>query len=182
MYLRPDALAEDLGWLRSHGYDIYEFDCVKWKSEKVVHQDLKHVLRFPDHYGHNLDALSDCIGDLFIPEAGGAALVFRGFDAYARESGAKVTPWNRPYAEVILDILACASRFLLLTGRRLLLIIQSHDPRITFDKLGCVRAAWNPREWQTRIAACRGNPTPQSLPPAPSLPPHSYPAPLSLPA
>jgi hypothetical protein len=66
---------------------------------------------------------------------------------YARESGAKVTPWNRPYAEVILDILACASRFLLLTGRRLLLIIQSDDPRITFDKLGSVRAAWNPREW-----------------------------------
>jgi hypothetical protein len=28
------------------------------------HSAVKEAFRFPDHYGHNLDALNDCLGDL----------------------------------------------------------------------------------------------------------------------
>jgi RNAse (barnase) inhibitor barstar len=147
LYLSPSVLSEDLVWLRAHGYEVHEFDCEQWTSEELVHRDFKRVLNFPEYYGGNLDALKDCLSDLAIPPEGGMAIVFRRYDSYSKEAGSTRTPANRTYAELILDILAGTSRFFLLTARRLVVMIQSDDPRIEFERLGCTRACWNPREW-----------------------------------
>jgi len=35
-----------------------------WRTEQDAHQALARALAFPDYYGHNLDALYDCLTDL----------------------------------------------------------------------------------------------------------------------
>ena len=107
--------------------------------------DVRRVLEFPAHYGENLAAFSDCLSDLPVPEQGGAALEFRHFDAFARRD------YQLAYA--VLDIVAANARRFLLTGRRVLGLVQSDDPELTFEGLGACPAVWNPREW---LNASRG--------------------------
>ena len=147
MYFRPNVLSEDLSWLRDHGYRTFEFNCDRWTSETIVHNDFKQTLNFPDSYGRHLDALHDSLSDITVPPDGGVALVLYHYDSYVATAGALPAAPGRPYSEVILDILAGTSRFFLLTGLRFLVMIQSNDPRMRFDRLGCVTATWNPREW-----------------------------------
>jgi hypothetical protein len=147
LYFSTDVLSEDLRWLREHGYELHEFDCEQWTSQELVHSDFKRVLKFPDYYGNNLDALNDCLSDLAIPSDGGTALVFYRYDSYAKAAGAARMASGRTYAELILDVVASTSRFFLLVGKRLVAVIQSDDPRIRFEALGCTHAVWNPREW-----------------------------------
>ena len=50
-------------------------DAKRFKGRSRAHAYLKEVLRLPDHYGKNLDALYDCLGDIgeetviVVPEA-----------------------------------------------------------------------------------------------------------------
>jgi RNAse (barnase) inhibitor barstar len=150
LYFRPATLLEDIQWLQAHRYSVFEFRCEKWQSEQFVHEDFRRVLGFPGCYGSNFDALNDCLSDISIPEDGGVALVFHHFDAYSKAAGAKRTPVDRTHAEVILDIVADCSRFFLLTGQRFVALVQSDDPTIRFERLGCVDATWNPREWPNK--------------------------------
>ena len=96
-------------------------------------------MNFPAYYGRNLDALNDCIGDMEIAEEGGRVLVFNRYDSFA----AKVpdVAWS------VLDILESNSRRLLLLGRRLIVLVQSDDPRISFERVGGRPVSWNMREW-----------------------------------
>jgi RNAse (barnase) inhibitor barstar len=147
LYFSTDVLSEDLRWLRDHGYELHEFDCQQWTSAELVHSDFKRILKFPDYYGNNLDALHDCLSELAIPSGGGTALVFNHYDSYAKAAGAARINSGRTFAELILDIVASTSRSFLLVGMRLVAMIQSDDPRIRFEVLGCTHAVWNPREW-----------------------------------
>ena len=148
LYLRRDYLNEDIDWLRKEHYQLFSFDCSEWTSSKVMHADLARRLSFPPYYGHNLDALHDCLEeDLSVPDLGGVALILSGFDVYAKALGAALLPSGRSEAEAILDILARATRYFLLTGRRFLTLVQSDDSQIRFDRLACVFADWNRREW-----------------------------------
>lgn len=36
-------------------------------SRVALHAHLKETLCFPDHYGNNLDALSDCLSEIAVP-------------------------------------------------------------------------------------------------------------------
>jgi hypothetical protein len=51
------------------------------------------------------------------------------------------------YRVEVLDILADDARRFLLFGRRLLVLVQSDDPRITFAPVGATAVSWNPKEW-----------------------------------
>ena len=147
LYRNPLYLEEDLQWLRQRGYRIYRVDCTTWSSEAALHESLQGALAFPAYYGKNRNALWDCMSDLEIPEDGGVAIVLSCYDVYANGPGSACTPSGTKAAEALLDIFAGTSRYMLLTGRRLITLVQSADPSIRFEKLGGVSAEWNRREW-----------------------------------
>lgn len=39
-------------------------DCREMTDRRAAHEYLAKKLSFPDYYGHNLDALHDCLGDI----------------------------------------------------------------------------------------------------------------------
>ena len=41
-----------------------QLSAAHWSSPRAAHEALKEALSFPDHYGHNLDALHDCLTEL----------------------------------------------------------------------------------------------------------------------
>lgn len=54
---------------------------------------------------------------------------------------------HREVAQAVLDILADHARRFLLFGRRLLVLAQSDDPRISFSPVGAMAVSWNRTEW-----------------------------------
>ena len=42
-------------------------DCTKIKTREDLHRIFRETLSFPDWYGHNLDALYDCLTDIDAP-------------------------------------------------------------------------------------------------------------------
>jgi RNAse (barnase) inhibitor barstar len=147
LYWRAEYLAEDAQWLSNHDYNLYDFDCATWVSREDMFSDFGRALHFPEWWGRNFDALDDCITELELPESPGAAIVLRHFDVYAFHAEARTLPSGETEAVVLLDMLASASRFHLLNGRRLVVLVQSDDPELTLKKLGGKIPQWNHREW-----------------------------------
>lgn len=147
LYWQPEILAGDVTWFRSNGYTTAEFQAGDWKSEEQMHDALKSTLSFPDYYGKNLDALNDCMWeDIVVPDEGGLVLIFYHYDRFQKAIRIDNTD-GRTFAEIVLDVLARAVRYQMLFGRRLLILVQSDDPRIRFDNLASVSADWNRHEW-----------------------------------
>lgn len=142
LYFRPQVLAADVEWLKDHGYRVDAFDCSAWIGISEMHDALSSELEFPRYYGRNLAALNDCIGDIEIPDEGGRALVFNKYDSFA--ASLPQVAWS------ILDIMESNSRQLLLFGKRLIILAQSDDPAISFDRVGGRAVMWNNREWLNR--------------------------------
>jgi len=147
LYCSRTYLEEDVDWLVRNGYLIYRLDCTTWTSEAAMHESLQDVFSFPEYYGKNLNALWDCMIDLLVPERGGVAVVLGSYDVFTGGPGSSRASGERTAAEAILGIMASASRLMLLTGKRLITLVQSDDPRIQFSGLGSVSAQWNRREW-----------------------------------
>jgi RNAse (barnase) inhibitor barstar len=151
LYWRQEILADDLKWLESNNYTIISFDAAEWQSESAweserrMHESLKAQLSFPDYYGMNMNALDECISDdLVVPDSGGLAIVLNHFDRFSTPD---IASSERIAPEIVLDIFARAVRHHMLFGRRLLILVQSDDPKIQFGRLGGVAALWNHREW-----------------------------------
>ncbi|WP_020469670.1 barstar family protein [Zavarzinella formosa] len=134
LYGPSERLRRHIAALESYGYRCPAFDCGEWASEADMHRALATGLEFPAYYGHNLDALNDCLGDLDVPEAGGVALVLWRFDRFARLLA--VRTWD------VLDVIASASWVHRLYGRRLLGLIQSDDPDLHFPPVGARPVMW----------------------------------------
>jgi hypothetical protein len=144
LYHRQEILDADLTWLGGHEYVIDRLDCRRWSDEQHALAALAERLRFPDYFGGNLNALADCLRDLHVPEAG-RAVVLGGFD-----QPAKLMP---DVASAILDIFASASRTHLLFCRKLIVLVQSDDPGVSFGPVGATPVTWNPHE---RLNRSRG--------------------------
>lgn len=84
---RLDAAAARLA---GRGYHVVRVDCAGWRDAADMHTALSAALRFPEHYGRNLDALTDALRDVAEGEYGrpagstGLGLVLDGYDAFAR--------------------------------------------------------------------------------------------------
>jgi hypothetical protein len=58
LYWRQEYLTDDVQWFASQNYDIYEFDCERWRSEEEMYSDIGRVLRFSEWWGPDWDAIS----------------------------------------------------------------------------------------------------------------------------
>jgi RNAse (barnase) inhibitor barstar len=139
MYWKPEVLERDAAWLVDRGYRAFKFDCSRWSSAAVALRDLGETLGFPDYYGQNLDAFNDCLSDLEVPIEGGVVIVLRRYDRFAG-----VVP---RVAQALLDILASNARRFMLFGQRLATVIQSDDPKLSFEPVGSMPVTWNRQEW-----------------------------------
>src|SRR4051812_20770134 len=139
LYHKSSVLSADVGWFRQQQYVIHELNGTTWTTPADFHAEAKRVLNFPEYYGKNLASWVDCLPELQVPDDGGMLLVFRRYDVFA-----KTQP---QLAQTILDSIESTSRRFLLTGRRLIALIQSDDPRLKFERVGALPVTWNPREW-----------------------------------
>ena len=145
LFWRADLLAEATLWLAEHGYQVIQLGSSPWAAEADFHRDMKTALDFPDYYGHNLDALNDCLRDVvnhrygWSPDATGLVLAFTAYDRFALSCPRA--------AQIVLDIIACQSRSASLLGRRLICLVQSEDPQIRFEPVGATPVLWNDAEW-----------------------------------
>ena len=117
----------DYRLLRDHPVTLY--------YRRAVLEDDLRWLEGEGYEAYRLDALSE----IEIPELGGMALAFLGFDRFAARL--PQTAWH------VCDVLAQHSRHALRHGLRSLALLQSDDPRIRFEGVGATPVGWNPREW-----------------------------------
>lgn len=152
LYHKQQVLTEHAAWLVREKYQLKELDAYGWKDSRAFHDDVKRVFGFPSHYTSNLASLVDALAELEIPAGGAMAVQMRRYDRFV-----KVDPhlaWS------VLDALETTSRRLLLTGRRMLTLVQSDDPRIKFERVGAMPVNWNPREWLDSDRGLGGPPQP----------------------
>lgn len=145
LYSNAQFLEEDLGKLAAESFDIRTLHASTWKDGDSPHADLQSCLGLPDHYGKNLNALSDCMHDLVISDDGGMAIVIRDYD--------KFTTHSPDFAKGILDVLVSGARFLQMFGKTLLILVHTNDVDASYGPLGATHAHWNPREF---VRADRG--------------------------
>jgi RNAse (barnase) inhibitor barstar len=146
----PAMMAEEVRELEADGYRCVLLDCSAWASEADFHTEVASSLEFPDYYGRNLDAFNDCLSSIKLGECRGLVLVFSHWETFAPIAGDRA--WH------ILDIIACASRFRLVYGDRLLALLHVADPQMQFEPLGRVGVVPSQREWRARaqVALARG--------------------------
>ena len=139
LYYKSSVLSGDIGWFRQHRYTIHELDAGSWNDAAAFHADAQRLLSFPSYYSKNLASWIESLAELPVPDESGMLLVFRRYDAFARA--------QPQFAQTILDSIESTSRRFLLTGRRLIALVHSDDPRIRFERVGALPVTWNPREW-----------------------------------
>lgn len=120
LYWRPVVLLAAESELRGLGYDHVQLEAGTWEA-RDLHREFATALCFPGYYGHNLDALSDCLYDVAHGDYGwrttstGLMVSIRGFGALARR--------EPDLALYMADIAASATRTALLFGHRLLWLL-----------------------------------------------------------
>jgi hypothetical protein len=139
LYWRESILNSHLQWLSLNEYRIHDICASKWGNSLECYSALAKSLSFPAHFGHNLDALNDCLSEVDVPESGGAVIVLRGYEKFVQA--------DPDVAQALLEIIAGNARSFLLFGRRLICLVQSSDPRISFRPVEAYAASWNQEEW-----------------------------------
>jgi hypothetical protein len=145
LYRSRDVLHEHIGWLRRHGYLVHEFDCSEWHSEEEFHAEVGRNPAFLGYTGRNPTAFNDRLCQIEVPAEGGTALAFLSFDVFHRLSPKHA--WH------ILDIVGCWSHFFLLTGRRLMALVQADDPSLRIEPVGARPVLLNGEERRTDTLA-----------------------------
>lgn len=145
LFWRVEVLEQAISELAKFGYIIHDVDAGPWTSESDMHDAVSREFKFPDYYGRNLNALNDCLSDVAYygygsrPDTLGTAFVLRHFDKFAK--------LETKTAHVLLDCYARQARHGLLVGHRMICLVQSDDPNITFERVGSMAVMWNPAEW-----------------------------------
>lgn len=134
LYWRREYFAQDIGALRERGFVVPLFDCRAWPDEFALHEELRVGLGMPDYTGHSFDALNDSLSEIDVPEESGVMVALD-----------NVT--DAPRADVLLDVLAGASRWWLLFGRIFGVLARTDDPNYAPPRVGGMRPAWSGREW-----------------------------------
>ena len=133
-YWRRAIFDEDLAELRARGFVLQRFDCSRWESEGAMFDELKAGLDLPAYTGSGLMALADSVSDIEIPDASGVVVALDNFNDVS-------------WADALLDVLAGASRYWLLFGRILIVVLRTDDASYVGPRVSCTVPQWNGREW-----------------------------------
>ncbi|GGU32758.1 barstar family protein [Nocardioides albus] len=136
--------------LTTLGYRVVRLSASRWTNSAEMFRQLAESLDFPDYFGHNFDALSDCLGDVASGDYGvgpadtGLALALDDFDAFVDK--------DQRSAQTLLDILENQSRHALPFGNRFICLARSDDPRLDrrLEPVGATRVSWTTREFVDR--------------------------------
>ena len=139
LYHNPFLLETHSGLLVRQGWQFKEISVANTGTEDEFYDQVSLALDFPSYFGRNLDAFRDCVRDIAFPANGHLALGLTRFDLIAMH--------NNKFAHVVLDICAEAERSWLMEGKRVLFLVQSSDPDLTFPPIGATKADWNFEEW-----------------------------------
>jgi hypothetical protein len=140
LYFRREYLDLDVDWLKRNGYTVHLIDCTVLTE---FQRQVSRILQFKENFGYeswtgNLDALNDGYWNLDFTSVTGVVLCLLRFDC--------LFGVDRSSANSILDIIECNSRQKLLYGHRLFALVQTDDPEIRIDPIGCHVPRWNQRE------------------------------------
>jgi hypothetical protein len=142
--LFDDALAE----LRALGYKVVELDAAAYADDRAFLVAVGKALDFPEFHGNSLDALNDFLRDVAFleygsdPDSTGTVIAFRHYD--------RIVSMDAKRAELVLDIFTDRARDGLLIGHRMMVLVQTDDPDLSFGPLGAQPAGWNMKEWGNR--------------------------------
>lgn len=139
LYFQQRILEETIEWFRQQNYEVVSFDCRQWTSREDFFSDVSQRLNFPAYFGRNLDAFNDCLSEIALPEKRGTILMFLRFETFAAR--------HHQFAWDVLDIIATNAYRFLLDAYRLITLVQSDDPKLSFQPVGAHPVSWNPREW-----------------------------------
>ncbi|MFD4737797.1 barstar family protein [Streptomyces virginiae] len=146
LFWRQRLLNQAVQRLEDRDFRVVRLTAGQWSTEQDMHRAIAAALQFPDYYGHNLDALNDCLGDVACyggygdsAEGVGLVLAFTDYDRFAAACPSA--------AQVILDIVANQARHAAVLQRRLICLVHSNDPDIRFDPVGAMPVMWNSDEW-----------------------------------
>jgi hypothetical protein len=145
LYWQDEVLTETVKALADFGYRVFAFDAHDWQTDQHMLVALGRALSFPDYYGRNLDALNDCLSDVATygygaaPADRGTLMAVRRYDSFTERSPRT--------AQALLDIFATQARHGALVGHRMLMLVQTTDPRASYSPVGATPVIWNPKEW-----------------------------------
>jgi hypothetical protein len=140
-YFRRSFFDADAAWLKNNGYAVHVVDCT---DRSRFEWEMTRVLKFKENFGYepwkgNLDALNDGFYCLEFGTLAGIALCLNRFDMLFA---------NDPrLATGVLDVIESNSRTFMLTGQRLLALVQTDEPLIRIGPLGGHEPHWNENEW-----------------------------------
>jgi RNAse (barnase) inhibitor barstar len=137
-YFSAQILDQNLRELEKLRYQLIDVSASRWTS-KNVYDEIGKTFNFPDYFGKNLNALDDCLSDLFNPRYKGLVVVIRNFDRFYEE--------NKNLADDILDVFCAVSWEWLLAERKLIVFLQSNDADLEIRKVGGWSPRWNASEW-----------------------------------
>ena len=145
MFWHTELLDQTVQWLHSQGYHIADFDTESWTSDTQMLDALAQGLDFPDYFGRNFNALNDCMRDVAAGGYGwnasetGLVIVVRGYETFAAV--------DHSAAQTVLDIFADQARSAMLFGNRIICLLQTNDPNLSFAPVGAMPVKWNDAEW-----------------------------------
>ena len=130
-YWRREYFEEDIAELLRRDYSVPRFDCSSWHSEGKMHEVLQAGLQLPDYIGDNFQALWESFQFAPIPDHSRLMIALDNF-----------TESNHH----LLDTLAHASRYALLFGRILGVLLRTDDATYEGKSVGATPLNWNRRE------------------------------------
>lgn len=140
LYHKRNILEKDLKWLNEKGYKIVNIDLKEIDTVGLFHKKIKKACNFPEYYGENMSALSDCLRHyLEIPFESGFALVMENFDLFYEK--------DRMSGQEILERLNRGARERILTGERLITLIQTSNLQFCPEAIGSFELCWNRHEF-----------------------------------
>lgn len=123
----------------------YHIIQVRYSDRDSFYRDMSAALKWEQQFGYqwqgNLDAFDDGLIDEPFSTSSDSAICVENFDRLVADD--REWSWN------FLDIIADNSRSYLLSGKRLICLIQTNDSDFDPGRLGGLEPQWNSREWLT---------------------------------